>query len=241
MPRSVEDTLAKLKQLQLVDNELGKLREKVAALSLRMDEHKKCVVELEGGLQRKAEEVRKDEKDSALKELELKTIQEKMAKFKSQLNMLSSNKQYAAMMHEISGEEAKGQRTEDEALAIMDRVEQTRGEMDEVRKQIEEAEAAVRAEEIAVADEVRELSGEIRQLSAERQGVLQQLDRVAAEKYSKITRSKGSPAIVAVVTGVCQGCFMGVTKQTIARLWAKKELLHCPNCARLMYLEGEVQ
>ena len=113
--------------------------------------------------------------------------------------------------------------------------------MGQIRKQIEEAEGSVRREEAAVAEEVRGLSGQIQELTGERRGLLQQLDASAADKYERISRGQGGKAVVAVKDGVCQGCFMGVTRQTIARLWAGKELLHCPNCARIMYLEGGVQ
>jgi predicted nucleic acid-binding Zn-ribbon protein len=106
--------------------------------------------------------------------------------------------------------------------------------MDEARRAVSEVEAGV-------ADEVRDLSGRIRELTAERQGLVQQLDRTVAADYDRIGRSRNGKVVVAVKDGTCQGCFMGVTRQMIARLWSKKELLHCPNCARLMYLEGEVE
>jgi len=241
MPRTVEHTLAALKVLQSVDDQLAELRTKIASLSLGVDEHKKRVAELRAELDRKGEELKADEKDSAMKELELKVVQEKIDKFKQQLNAIKSNKQYAAMMQEISVQEAASSKTEDEALVIMDRIEKARSGIELLRQQIGKAEEDVRREEALVADEVAQVSGQIRELMAERQGLTQRLDRPVIARYDKISRSRGGKACVAVKDGVCQGCFMGVTKQMIARLWSKKELLVCPNCGRIMYLEGEVQ
>ena len=241
MPKTVEHTLATLKVLQSVDDQLAELRTKVAALSLGVAEHKKRIVQLRDELDRKGEEVKTDEKNAAMKELELKVIQEKIDKFKQQLNLIKSNKQYAAMMQEIGGQEAATSKTEDEALIIMDRIETTRSAIELIREQIGKAEEDVRREEALVAGEVAQLAGQIRELMAERQGLSQQLDRAIAARYDKISHTRSGKACVAVRDGVCQGCFMGVTRQTIARLWAKKELLVCPNCGRIMYLEGEVQ
>ena len=235
MAKSVEGTLRTLKLLQAVDDHLSELRQSVAGLSLRVDEHKKRVAQLNEELHKKADELRNEEKNSAKKDLELKVIEEKIAKLKEQL---TSN---AAMTAEISGQEAESSRAQDEAIAIMDRIEDTRSTMRSIREEIEEAEGSVRREEAVVAKEVRGLTGQIRELAAERQGLVRQLDASAADRYEKISRSRGGKAVVAVKDGVCQGCFIGVTRQTIARLWAKKELLRCPNCARIMYLEGEVQ
>lgn len=230
-----------LKHLQEVDDRLGGLRAKVASLSLRVEDHKKHVADLEAELEEKNEQLRTDEKDSAMKELELKTIQVRIDKLKTQLNLLKDNKQYAAMMHEISGREAERSRTEDQTLMLMDNAESARADMEEIRKEIERGKETVRIEEAAVAEEVRGLTGQIREFTAERRGFCGQLEGTVTEKYDRIFRGKGGKAVVPVKGGVCQGCFMGVTKQTIARLWAKKEVMYCPNCARLMYLEGEVQ
>ena len=46
MPSTLEDTLVTLKELQTVDTRLGRLREEVATLSLRVDAHRKRVAEL---------------------------------------------------------------------------------------------------------------------------------------------------------------------------------------------------
>ena len=241
MIKSVEETMSTLKLLQSVDDQLTTLRSGVAALSLRVDTHKKLVAELTAELEKKNAETKVDEKTSAMKELELKVIAEKIVKFRSQLTTLTSNKAYGAMMGEIAGEEARSAKAEEDVLKAMEKIETQRAGMEEIRNRIKDAQAAVKREEDAVAGDVRELSGRIRQITAERQALCQQIDKLIAEKYEKISRSKNGKAVVPVKAGICQGCNMGVTKQTIARLWAKKELLPCPNCARLMYLEGEVQ
>jgi len=237
MAKSVAETLRTLTVLQSVDDQLGELRENVAALSLRVDEHKKRVAALEAELTERSAQLKAEEKDSAKKELELKTIQDKIAKLRTQLNTLRDNKQYTAMMHEISGREAQGSRTEDQALQLMDQMEDTRAGIDDVKTQLEEARKVVRAEEAAVADEVRTLSGQIRELTAERRGLTEQLDRPVMDRYTRISHSKGGRAVVAVRDGVCQGCFMSLTKQQIAQLMTAKELIHCGNCSRIMYLD----
>ena len=241
MAKTVESTLATLKELQAVDDQLSQLRTGVAALTLRVDAHKKRVAELEGELARKGAEMKVEEKASAVKDLDLKVLGVKIAKLREQLNTLTSNKAYAAMMGEIGGFEAERGRVEEDALRIMEKIETARAGTDGVREQIREAQEAVKREEQAVSGEVRDFSMRIRELSAQRQGLCSQIDRLVADRYEKIARSKQGKAIVAVKDGTCQGCFMGVTKQMILRLWSKKELVSCPNCARLIYLEGEVQ
>ena len=241
MQKSVEQTLVTLKVLQTVDDQLAQLREAVASLTLRVDSHKKRVAELEAELQARSEDLKNEERESAKKDLDLKVLAERIEKLREQLNTLTSNKAYAAMMGEIGGHQAEVQQKEEDALKLMEKAENIRTALADIRKQIVEAKEGVKREEQAIEGEVQELAMRIRELSAERQGLSRQLDRMVLEKYEKISRSKQGKAVAAVKDGVCQGCFMGVTKQMILRLWSKKELVHCPNCARLIYLEGSVQ
>ncbi len=241
MQKTVEQTLETLKVLQGVDDELWKMRSGVAALTLRVDAHKKTVAEFEAEFKKKGDELKLTEKESSKKELDLKVFDEKIGKLRQQLATLTSNKAYATMMEEIGGHEAERSRAEEEVLKVMERIEGSKKDMEGVKGKIREAQEAVKREEAAVADEVRALSGCIRELSAERQGLVSQLDHVIVERYEKIARSKQGKAVVAVKDGTCQGCYMGITKQMILRLWSKKEMLSCPNCARLIYLEGAVQ
>jgi hypothetical protein len=241
MQKTVEQTLETLKVLQSVDDQLAQLREGVAALTLRVDAHRKRAVELEGELQKKASELQGQEKATAMKDLEIKVIAEKIAKLREQLNTLTSNKAYTAMMGEIGGHQAESARVEEATLRLMENVETSKAGMEEIRRQIAAAHEDVKKEESAVAGEVRDLSMRIRELTAERQGLYGQLDKLVADKYDRIARSKQGKVVAAVKGGSCQACHMGITKQMIARLWARKELLYCPNCARLIYLEGEVQ
>jgi hypothetical protein len=236
----MEDTLVTLKELQSVDSRLAKLREEVASLSLRVDGHRKRVGDLKAELEAKARELKGHEKDSAKRELDVKVIQDKIAKLRDQLNTLSSNKQYQAVMKEIGGQEAESTRAEEAVLEIMEKADQSHAAMDQIREQIGAAEAEVAREEAVVAVDVQGLSGSIRELMAERQALVHRLDRLVADKYEKIARGKNGLAVVPVINSTCQGCHMGVTKQMILRLWSKKELLYCPNCARIVYLEGEV-
>ena len=241
MQKTVEQTMETLKVLQGVDDELSKLREGVASLTLRVDTHKKRVAELEADLAKRGADLKVDEKATSVKELDIKVVVDKIEKLRGQLNTLTSNKAYQAMMSEIGGHEAERQRAEEEALKVMEKVEATKAGMEEVRAKIREAQGSVKREEQAIAAEMRDLSNRIRELSAERQGLAQQLDRAVSERYDKIARSKQGKAVVAVKDGTCQGCYMGITKQMILRLWSKKELVSCPNCARMIYLEGGVQ
>ena len=240
MLETTAETIDTLKELQTLDTQLRGTRNSVEALSLRVDDHRKHVRSLETEVEDQTQKLKDQGKRVGMKELELKGIQEKTNKLRQQLNVTSSNREYQTMLREIGEFEADGSRCEDNVLALLDAVDETKADMARLQEEIASAREAVKAEEASVAEDVGELNGNIQELEARRRDLAGRLDGGVLDKYERILNSRSGLAVVAVIGGVCQGCNMGVTKQMISRLWSKKELLFCNNCSRLMYLEGEV-
>jgi predicted nucleic acid-binding Zn-ribbon protein len=241
MATTTEEALSVLRELQTLDDKLTELAASRAALGKRVDDKKAHLADAESRLEQKQAEKKTKEKEAAKKELDIRVLSEKIAKLKVQLNTLDSNKQYAAMMSEISGFEAENSRAEDAAIIVMDQVEAVVAEVEATENEIVAAREAVTAEEADVAEDVAAVTREIEGFAAKREELIGRLGSDVAAKYERIRHGRAGKAVVAVIGGVCQGCFMGVTRQAVGKLWAQKELMYCPNCARIIYLEGDVQ
>ena len=75
-------------------------------------------------------------------------------------------------------------------------------------------------------------------LIRQRRTMLRKLDGTLLRQYERMrgSRIKGN-AIVPVVNGVCQGCYMVVTKSLVAELLEGGSLITCEHCGRILYLE----
>ncbi|MBI1883639.1 MAG: hypothetical protein HYS08_05485 [Chlamydiae bacterium] len=66
--------------------------------------------------------------------------------------------------------------------------------------------------------------------------LVQTLDTLIAKRYEKLRGHKGeSTAVVPVIKGICQGCFIGVSTATYAEIQRKDVAATCDHCGRFIY------
>ena len=239
MKGEISGEMALLRELQAVDDRLSEHQKSLADLTLEVARKSKHVKELQEQLESDRQRFRKLEIGSAERELAIKMHQEKIAKLKAQLNLVKTQKEYDALLHEISAEESDSSRAEDEALEMMTRLDDGRRAAGELEKDLAEARRGVAEEQERSNEEVRRASIEMRRLRAERQALVGRLAPELYRKYERILRNKRDRAIVSVVKHACSGCNMGITKQYLARLMGGREIIQCPNCMRILYLKEE--
>ena len=239
MKTDVTASMVVLCELQVVDSSLSERQLLLADLSIMVSEKNTRVKELTGQMARAKERRKRLEADSAERELDIRTHQEKIAKFKAQLNLVKNQKEYDTFLHEIAAEETDSSRAEDEALEMMTALDDLKDNIKSLENSLAEAEQEVAREQDKANEEVRRVSMEMRQLRSERQALVSRLEDELHKKYERILHNKHDHAMAEVVEHTCTGCRMGVTKQNLARLIGGKEIIQCPNCMRILYLKGE--
>ncbi len=239
MRGDVSDALGLLLELQSVDDRLRERQQSLAEMSLAVSAKSKKVKAIEEQTHREHETLKRLEMSSAQRELDIKGHQAKIDKLKSQLNLVKNQKEYDALLHEIRAEETDSGRAEDEALEMMNGLDDVKKGIEVLEKDLESAKAAVLEEQHRANERVRQMGVEMRQLKSERDALVSRLDNEVCRKYERILKNKGERALAEVVNHVCTGCKMGVTKQNISRLMARMEIIQCPNCLRILYLKEE--
>jgi hypothetical protein len=86
-------------------------------------------------------------------------------------------------------------------------------------------------------DGTRKLTKKQRLLATEREKLTEGIRNHLLSKYERMRESRlKSSAVVQVINGVCQGCYMVVTKSVIMDLKRGKELVLCDHCGRILFL-----
>ena len=230
--------LQNVRNLHQVDCRLIALRKKHEELpsTLRkLDEavlnKDKALHEAEGQL--KTLRSRYDQKD-----LELKSIEAEIKKYESQLKAVSSNKEYSAVLSEITTKKADISKTEDEMLLQMDSVERQQKVIEECREAKKAAEADLAAHKDEIKAQQHEVEVQLAQVNEQRKQLAAVVPRDLLHTYERILAKRGLTAVVPVVDLSCQGCFMKITPEVQARLLKNDMIIYCKTCSRIMYLVG---
>ncbi|WP_157895241.1 C4-type zinc ribbon domain-containing protein [Verrucomicrobium sp. GAS474] len=221
---------------------LTKIREELARLPLE----EKALED-----KRKAASARLDYLRNALRQIEVerkaldldaKSKREQVAKYKAQMLQTRKNEEYAALDKEIAHVEKAIVAVEDEELVRMERAS-------ELDQQIVSEEAQLKVQEADLVKQKEAIAARKTRLDAEagRVGALQQEAEASVltcpegetllSRYRRLFAAKKKHPVSALVGGICSGCHMKVTAQTvqIARANLEQNIASCESCGRLLY------
>lgn len=116
--------------------------------------------------------------------------------------------------------------------------------------QIEELEREIATQSATFAEEERvfeEFSENVRKESAEaeklRKELLAKRSKISSdgiptgqlEMYRGLLKTREGEALAELSSGICQGCFVNIPKNTVVRLARGSELVTCPSCDRILF------
>jgi predicted nucleic acid-binding Zn-ribbon protein len=179
--------------------------------------------------------VRQFESDRKSLELEVETKKQLIERYANQQLQTRKNEEYRALAHEI--ETCKGDifNIENREIDLMEQAEA--GQREVVRATQAATEARKLMEEQLAQLSVREanLRKEAAELEANRAELAAAVDESIRARYERLVKNKGENVVVGVQHGVCGGCHMRLPPQVLVQCQAKKDLITCSNCGRILY------
>ncbi len=234
-------SLEALIRLQQLDARWEELAAEKQVQPRKLAEHGGVIGELAGAIEKHQAQLHEFQLAIDQRDRSFKSAQAKISHLKAQLNQVKTNKEYAVLLDHIKGEEMDSTRLEDEVLQTMERLDKAQEDLASMQEDLE----LRRTEYEKLSDQNRQLQIELdekmAQLALRRKTLAETIDSEELSVYERVRQARGSRAIVSVVEGVCQGCNMPVTPQSVNLLLADKGLIRCHHCQRILYLEPTLQ
>jgi predicted nucleic acid-binding Zn-ribbon protein len=226
-----------LKRVQSLKNKINELEASQERRKLDVQK-KKVQIEKEKALaEKRHEEKMTVQKEIDRKELDLKTNEGEITKYKVQLNSIKTNKEYSALISEIGSKKADMSILEDEILDTMSRLEITNQGYVKATEDLRDEEERLKNLINSVGADIKEADIEIEKIKNEQKKYIDLLDEHSLKNYNRLSNIKGGKAIVPVIGNVCGGCSMNVTAQTLNELMGGEDLVFCRSCSRILYLD----
>ncbi len=231
--------LDKLIRLQRAESALRKAEAALAAVPGRL-------AELEAGL--RDEKQRLDRAKASLEESlkarrrlegELQDLESKRSRYKGQLMEVKTNKEYTAMLHEIEAVEREVRGREDQILAEMEKAEALEATVRHEEQSVKAAEQGYRQSRAGLEQEATRLEAEVGQRRAEREAVAGSLPAERLELFQRVARLRGV-ALAEAKDAMCEACHLKLQVQMFVDLKRNEEIVQCPACHRILYVEPPV-
>jgi hypothetical protein len=167
----------------------------------------------------------------------LKRMSEEHKEYEAKLKEVKKEKELNAltMEYDIRKEQIQYDNNEIERLnsvkaSLIEKGKDRENELFQFEDRLSEVEKSVGAKLSAIQENRKKVY-------IERDELISTMDKKIYSFYGKIRRWAKETTAVPVKNGACYGCFMKLSDQTNLEIMKSEDIITCPNCGRLLYLE----
>jgi uncharacterized protein len=232
------DVIEKLLSLQDRDQRLRNFQLELSHLPEERKAREKQIADSAAQLDRAKVRAKEIEIEKRTLEIEAGTKRDAIARYRQQQLQTRKNEEYAALAHEIEAAEKTIIALEDRELDLMEELEALNPQLANAEKAQTEERNKLEHLLSALDTKKSNLEARIAELQKEHQLLSKGLDEDVLELYLRLFKTKHGTAIATLEHEVCMGCHMKVPAQTVVQVRAAKQIVHCPQCGRILYMPG---
>lgn len=224
-----------LYRLQEVDLEIESGKRALEQVASQLGESQ-AVIKTQKQLVLEQERLKELTRQQRSAEWEIDDISTKLAAAEEQLfsGRVKVPKELTNLQHEVEAFKARRDQLEEQALEIIDRVEQSEARVAKINGELEKLTADWQRQQKQLSDEMERLKATLADLKTKRQRLAGEIDSSAFEFYQTLRKGKGI-AVARVEQGICRGCRISLPTTDLQQA-RSGNLVQCSSCGRILFL-----
>ena len=237
-----------LYDLYLLDKQVRGMSSRLDAANRRLKVQQNRLAQLEQQHSELADQLLHARAKAAELEKQADEIEQRIGADRDRMNSAKNNKEYSALLIEVNTLKIDKGKVEDDALEQMTRIDTLEQELAEMAARVEQQSKLVNA---AVADVETcrvEVGDQLEQLEGQRSVAEQNLPASARMDFNRIAEMHEGEAMAQVVEKsrrnkeyTCGGCFLSMPFERLNALMTTDDIVTCPSCGRILYLETKLK
>lgn len=230
-----QQTYSILQELQRLDEEIDRVRARIAEFQPLLDEVEEPATELESEIESTEGRLQEVTLEEERLELAVEEKRNRLDKLEDRLNEVRNVREEAAVQAELDMVRRAVESDEQEALSLLDQIRKLELRLDEQRKALEEAREEVEPRRRELLEEREVAQGRLSELKEKRASVTNRIDESEREVYERI-RSGGRDVAVAPLTadGACSNCYGMIPPQRQNELRHGADMIRCEACGVIL-------
>ena len=229
------DVIEKLLALQERDQHLRAFQSELSRLPDERKAWEKQLADSAARLETAKTRAKEIEVEKKSLQVEEQAKRDAITRYKQQQLQTRKNEEYSALAHEIEAAEKAISALEDRELVFMDEAETLKPEIEVAEKTHASEKTKVEQMFTSLTEKKANLENRTAEVKADRARFTTDVDEDVLERYERLFKTKNGVAIAPLEHEVCMGCHMKVTTQTVVQVKSGKEVIHCPQCGRILY------
>lgn len=215
-------------EIDQIDNEIKKEQEELDARISKLAEKETFIGELQ-------EKVTLLEKDKRTLEDEMTDKIAHVKERQSKMMQVQTGREQTALLKEIEDAKKSAKENEERIVDIMEEAETLSAQMEEEKNLLKGEKELLTEETEKVRVSIENINKGKKEKDVIREEQSKNIKPALLKKYNTLRDRRNGLAVVNVLQGVCQGCFMAIPPQKFNMLLKGDQLFDCPTCQRIMY------
>ena len=231
-------SMEKLIELQGIDTKLRDLNDLLGDLPSKVDELNQQEESIKNSLVENKERMKELEVESHKGEVRIAEINDKVNKLKDQLFLVTNNKQYDALMHEIDHMKEERSTIETETLSFLEEKESLIESVKTMESELGSLSNDLTIRREKLESVISESAEEKLFLEEKRSQKVEGIDLNIVSIYNRVFGARDGLAVVNLSGNGCGGCGAHVPMQKVTEVRANTGIHHCDVCGRFLYSEN---
>lgn len=233
----MNELLAQLVELQAIDLEIDQIDQAVKAEQNGLDERISALAKREAFINELQEQINAFQQEDRTLDGEMADKMAHVRDRQSKMMQVQTGREQTALLKEIEDAKKSAKENEEKIVSIMASIEQLTTQIAEEKNLLKGEKELVGEETKKVRDNIDSINKGKKAKDGLRSEQAIKIKASTLRKYDTLREHRKGLAVVNVINGVCQGCFMAIPPQLYNRLLRGDELLDCPTCQRIMYFD----
>ena len=229
----MKDELSALEELQILDSEILSQSTELTTIPENLQAMREDVAHIGEILEREKERLAEAEQWREDREKDVALQNELLNKSKSKLQTARNEKENKAAQREIDAIRKNIQDREEEAIKLMEAIDQYRAAIDKHATEFAELERQLAETEQEGKARISEIEAIVAKSDDRRAALVKRVPDKTYRLYERIRKRLGA-AVVEAEEGHCTGCNMDIRAQMYNELQRGDKIYQCSNCFRIL-------
>jgi predicted nucleic acid-binding Zn-ribbon protein len=224
--------------LQQIDLDIDRAIEALQQIQAKLSDNAE-LSQAKAELERENGELHEMEKRQHTAEWEIDDLRAKIEPLKKKLygGSVKNPKELMSLQEEVEHLNKRINEKEDSALDLMSEVESMHKGTAKTKQQVEELEKRWHEKETTLLAERSELEAQLADAKGRREASAATIDRADLDLYEYLRAGRRKPTVAKVEQGRCQGCRITLPVNKLQQVRARRSLVQCDSCERILFLE----
>lgn len=231
----MNDILTQLVDLQNLDLEIDQIDNAIKAEQSGLDERISALAKREALINELQEKITSQQQESRTLEAEMADKMDHVRERQSKMMQVQTGREQTALLKEIEDAKKDAKEKEERIVDLMESIEKLTAQMEEEKNLLKGEKELVAEETEKVRSNIESINKGKKEKDNYRNEQAKNLKTSLLRKYDTLRQRRNGLAVVNVLDGVCQGCFMAIPPQKFNMLLKGDQMFDCPTCQRLIY------